>query len=599
MLCSMLRPHRSPARSTKQLSGGCAVLFGLPFILAGLAIGAFSYFPAMSSWWSARGWEEVPCWIEAAELKSSESDEGGSTYSVKADYRYEFDRRWYHGNEVSFLGGSDNFGDFQEQAFRQLQAVKTGERPFRCFVNPAKPEQAVLFRDLRWGLLLVLTLFPTLFPLAGFVVSIGGWLQSRKERQAQKLIKLHPDEPWCWRPEWEGDTIHATKDGLPFILGIAGWILLIQLPLALAVIVGGELEKSAMAWLSLLPALLAWIPLHFAWKRLKSRLVLGRPSLQLRQFPARTGAVLKGDLRFNRVLSPMSTISVRVLCQRHITRQSGDSRTTAKETIWEHTETLSAAEARREGRGVTLPLSIEIPRGLPATALDEASIITTNGEQHVWTLEINAPQGGKSAVLPLPMFAEKEGADEEIAASHAPTEFIALSTEDLVSRLQARGVRAEFDAAGIPTLLDCPAGRNRGVSVFLLLFGSVWLAAFVFMEAQGAPLIFRLIWGVTSPLILGLGAWTWLFSRRVEFEVGALRILNRVGPFYSWRETFEPRHFTGFSHDTNMQSGSQFYYRVRGETIFDQKKTLADGIAESVTAETLAKRLEQWRKRAV
>ena len=58
------------------------VLFGLPFILAGLAIGAFTYFPAISSWWSARGWEEVPCWIEAAELKSSESDEGGATYSL-------------------------------------------------------------------------------------------------------------------------------------------------------------------------------------------------------------------------------------------------------------------------------------------------------------------------------------------------------------------------------------------------------------------------------------------------------------------------------------------------------------------------------------
>ncbi|MCX6851484.1 MAG: DUF3592 domain-containing protein [Verrucomicrobia bacterium] len=593
----MLRSNRSAARSTKQLSGGCAVLFGLPFILAGLAVGAFLYFPAISSWWSSRSWVEVPCWIETAELKTSSGSKGGTTYRVEASYRYEFDRRSYHGDEVSFFGGSDNMGDFQRQAFQQLQSAKGKKRPFRCFVNPFKPEQAVLFRELRWGLLLLMSIFPTLFPLAGFLVSIGGWLQSRKAGVNQKLAAQHPGEPWRWRSEWEGDTIHATKDGLPFMLGVAGWILVVQLPLSLAVILGGELAKSGLATLALLPAMLALIPLFFAWKRVKSRLAFGHPSLQLKPFPARTGSALSGDLRFDRVLSSVSTIFVRALCQRHITRRSGDSRTTAKETIWEHTEMLSAAEARRDVSGVTLPLHIEIPRGLPSSVVDEASIVTTDGEQHVWTLEVSSSQGGKPAVLPLPVFAATgEGAAEESVTNH-PAEVVTLSTEDLVSRLQARGVRAEFDSSGIPMLLECPAGRNRFVSVFLLVFGSVWFAAFLFMVHQGAPLIFRLVWGITSPLILGGGLWTLLHSRRVEITAGELRILNRVGPFYSWQETFEPRHFTGFVHDTNMQSGNQFYYRVRGETIFDQKKALIDGITESVTAEALAKRLEQWRKR--
>ncbi len=593
----MLRSNRSAARSTKQLSGGCAVLFGLPFILAGLAVGAFLYFPAISSWWSSRSWVEVPCWIETAELKASRGSKGGTTYRAEASYRYEFERHSYHGDEVSFFSGSDNMGDFQERAFQQLQSVKSKKRPFRCFVNPFKPEQAVLFRELRWGLLLLMSIFPTLFPLAGLLVSIGGWLQSRKTGLSQKLAAQHPSEPWRWRSEWEGDTIHATKDGLPFILGVAGWILVVQLPLALAVILGGEIAKSGLAMLALLPAMLALIPLFFAWKRVKSRLAFGHPSLQLKQFPARTGSALAGDLRFDRVLSPASTISVRVLCQRHITRRSGDSRTTAKETIWEHTETLSAAEARRDISGVRLPLHIEIPRGLPSSVVDEASIVTTEGEQHVWTLEVSSSQGGKPAVLPLPMFAARGEAMAEESVTNHPAEVVALSTEDLVLRLQARGVRAEFDSSGIPMLLDCSAGRNRFMAVFLLLFGSVWFAAFLFMLYQGAPLIFRLIWGITSPLILGSGMWTMLHSRRVEFTAGELRILNRIGPFYSWQETFEPRHFTGFSHDTNMQSGNQFYYRVRGETIFDQKKTLIDGVTESVTAETLAKRLEQWRKR--
>jgi hypothetical protein len=51
-----------------------------------------------------------------------------------------------------------------------------------------------------------------------------------------------------------------------------------------------------------------------------------------------------------------------------------------------------------------------------------------------------------------------------------------------------------------------------------------------------------------------------------------------------------------FTHDTHMQSGNQFYYRVRAETTFGKTKTLIDGITESITAETLAKRFDDWRR---
>jgi hypothetical protein len=594
----MSRANRLSSRSAKQLSGGCAVLFGLPFILAGLAIGAFSYLPSIWSWWSALGWEEVPCWIEKAELKTIHSRKGGPTYQVNARYLYDFDRHRYHAERVSFFGGSDNMGDFQTKAFQQIKAFEGKERPFRCYVNPAQPETAVLFRDLRWGHLLMISIFPTLFPLAGSLVSTSGWLQSRKAAQTARLALQNPGAPWRWRREWAGEAIQPSSDGLPFILGVAGWILLVQLPLVGAVIFGGEINKSAQALFALLPASLALIPLYFAWQRVKSRRIMGGPTLKLRQLPLMPGQVLAGELKFDRELSSLNTLSVHVLCQRQITRSSGNSRTTAKETIWEHTETLSTAMARRDLDGVALPLRIDIPRGLPCSAVDEASIVTTNGEMHVWTLTISSSQGGKPVVLPLPVFASPDQAVAADSTMLHPVEAIPLSTEDLTARLQARGIHAGFDPGGAPMVIDCLAGRFRGLGVFLLCFGAFWSVAFIFMVWQGAPWIFRLVWGITSPLILGSGIWTLLHSRRIEIGAGKLRILNRVGQFYSWNETFEAHQFTGFTHDTNMQSGNQFFYRVRAETTFGKKKTLVDGITESVTAEMLARRLEEWRKRS-
>lgn len=595
----MLRPNRVPSnavRPAKQLGGGCAVLFGLPFLLGGLAIGWFLYLPGISAWWAAQRWEEVPCWIESANLDSSQGKDS-TTYKATARYRYDYQGRTYHSEEVSLNSGSDNIGDFQQTAYEQLRQFDHTDRPFRCFVNPAKPQQAVLFRELRWGLMLLMSLFPMLFPLVGGLVSIGGGWGARKATIGKKLAQQHPGEPWRWREEWSGDAIQASKNGFAFIGLVAGWILLIQGPLAAAIVVSGELSRSILSALALLPSLLALIPLSFAWKRMKTRMALGHPSLRLKQTPIRPGFTLEGDLCFDRVLSPREILQVKMLCQRQITRSSGDSNTTTKETIWEHTETLSASEARRDQNGVTVPLRVQIPRGLPCSVVEDAAFVIGDEQSHVWTLELASSSGGKPAVLPLPVFVTGDEAQLAESDTQYEIEVIAPDTEQLTERLKQRGVTMEFDVDGIPTLIDCPPGRFRGPALFLLFFGTIWSVVFVVLMTQGAPLLFRLIWGITSPLILGLGLWTLLHRRRVQISPEELLIINSVSSLYSRRDTYAPRHIVAFTHDSNMQSGNQFYYRVRAETTFGKKETLIDGITESVTAETLARRLEDWRKK--
>ncbi|MCA1964704.1 MAG: DUF3592 domain-containing protein, partial [Prosthecobacter sp.] len=218
------------ARQARQVADGRAVLFGLPFIIAGLGIGGFVYFPAISTWWSACAWEEVPCWIEKADLNSSRSRKGGTTSKATASYRYEYRGRTYHSEKVGFTGGSDNIGDFQQRAYAEIRAFAGKDRPFRCYVNPAKPEQAVIFRELRWGLMLMMSVFPMLFPLVGALISLGGLQALRKARAEAKLAQQYPSEPWRWRQEWGEETIRESKNGLPAFLIAAGWILLVQGP---------------------------------------------------------------------------------------------------------------------------------------------------------------------------------------------------------------------------------------------------------------------------------------------------------------------------------------------------------------------------------
>lgn len=592
----MSRATPSSPKSSKPPGSGCTVLFGMPFILAGLAIGWFLYFPALSSWWSARGWEEVPCWIEDADMKTSRGHKGGSTQKTEATFRYKYRGRTLHSDQVSFYGGSDNIGDFQQRVHAQIRTHEGQEKPFRCFVNPAAPEEAVLFRDLRWGLMLLLSVFPLVFPLVGFLISVSGLLDSRRAALAKKMEIQHPDEPWRWQAEWAGGTVQAYKNSLPSFLIAGGWILLVQGPLALAIIVSGTLFTEHLSALALLPTLLAWIPLSGAWNRLKARLAFGRPSLWLKQQPVRPGHTLEGELRFDRVPSPREVIQARLRCQRTVTHRTGKNTSTETETLWEHTTTLSASEARREITGVALPLSVEIPRGLPCGVIGSATNPNANGVRHEWTLEITPSSGGKPAELPLPVFVTAEEAKLAEADPAHVKEVITPTTDQLVERLKFRGIHAEFDSEGIPTLIDSPPGQARAMALFLILFGSAWFAIFIVLVKQDAPWIFRLVWGLSSPLILGMGLWTLIYGRRIEITPDELRITTRLASLHSWKESYAPRHIIGFKHDSRSQSGNQAYYRVVAETTFGKKRTLLGGITESITAETLAKRLDAWKK---
>jgi hypothetical protein len=130
--------------------------------------------------------------------------------------------------------------------------------------------------------------------------------------------------------------------------------------------------------------------------------------------------------------------------------------------------------------------------------------------------------------------------------------------------------------------------------VFLIIFDLIWTGAAVFLILQDAPLIFRVVWPLSSSIIWLLVFWCILHKRTVTFSATGLEVRNQIGPVIS-TEAFEKSQIAGFSHDTNMSSNNTTFYRVRLESVLGKKKTLVDGITESTTAAVLARRLDSWR----
>ncbi len=168
------------SRKNAPLRPGFFFLFGLPFAAVGV----------LAAWWSwhaaaeadaMRSWVEVPAIIKHAELKMNfpqhhggrHEGNRGPTFQAIAVYEYDFGGRHFTGDRVSVGGGSDNAGSFQRTAYRELQQHFLQKKVFRCFVNPERPSEAVLYRQLRWEMAAFYTLFATVFGVVGFGAMTG------------------------------------------------------------------------------------------------------------------------------------------------------------------------------------------------------------------------------------------------------------------------------------------------------------------------------------------------------------------------------------------------------------------------------------------
>ncbi len=100
----------------------------------------------------SRSWVTVPAIVEAAGIQKT-GTRGHSR--VTATYRYVYDGREYTGTRVGLARGGDNFSSWTDRTYSRLAAAREGGEPVDCYVNPNRPEQAVLDRALRPGVLLL------------------------------------------------------------------------------------------------------------------------------------------------------------------------------------------------------------------------------------------------------------------------------------------------------------------------------------------------------------------------------------------------------------------------------------------------------------
>lgn len=586
------------SKSSNSLSGGCLTLFGLPFLAAGLAITGI-YFLGFTKWWEAQSWEKVPCWIESVELETSRNSKNKSSHQTKATYHYEYAGRSYQADRVSFGMGSDNIGNFQEEAYREISRYRMkqpaeaeqnanfkSQEPFRCYVNPDNPSEAVLYRTLRWQLQAFFAIFALTFPAVGAAVTFGGLLGMFKKESV--LRDMHPGEPWKWKKCWMGPAIPDSAVGTGKALSLYTlWSALIIAPLILATAWSGSFQSNPWSWLLMVFAAIWCVPAWYTSKRLRQHFTVGKTRFEMKESPAWPGGMLQGHVLLEKPLPMRGSSEIQLVCVKRTTQGTGKNRSTSTEEIWSHRDMVPHDRMIRDLSGFRLPVAVTLPSDAPvSTPVGETSPL------YMWRLKLKVPGTVIRSEFVVPVF--HTGKTPVGIVRSAPS-ILETASGDLPALLAEQGIHAEFDRAGAPVSVVCPPARHAMGIILLVLFNLIWTGVAVILIKQQAPILFLIIWPVSAALLWLLIIWKLFYKRTVTCSRDGLTIVHQFGPVRR-EASITKSQITGFSHDTNSSSNNTSYYRVRLENTLGKKTTLADGITSSTTAEALSKRFDSWKK---
>ena len=427
---------------------------------------------------------------------------------------------------MALLGGADNFGSFQLDAYRELIACQKANRPFHCYVNPAQPDQAILYRDLRWEMMVVQLIFVLMFGSVGFGLLFGGLAAVKKSRAEAALAAAHPEARWMWKADWAaGQIVSSQKNAMRATLLFAVFWIVVTAPLLL--VLPGEIltKHNRVALLGLtFPAigllLAGWaVYAVLRWRK------FGQSIFQMASVPGVVGGQLAGVIRTSAKIRPEDGFHLLLRCVRRVTTGAGKSRHTTETVAWED-ERIAMHELLDDlAEQSAIPVAFDIPYDCQPS--DERNA----DDQIVWRLTAAAEVPGidYTATFEVPIFKTADSDPHFSPQRGAMDQYVGLPTPERELREAGMIKTASPDGVGVRFLF--PMGRNPGWATIPTVLALVFVCATVILFSAVRRSQFRSSWACSALLLFSAVNLYFYQIRRRRFpsRAGLLRRAVRPG----------------------------------------------------------------------
>lgn len=541
----MARRRRSNASLTpaqQRMGAGCLMLFSLPFI----GVGIFATWMVASSlldYQRMQRWESCP-----AVITELEKVHGDDTVGIRAKYTYRYRGAEYQGDRVAIYSGSDNIGKYQQQLYARLQrAQKAGETT--CFVDPVDPNQAVLARDLRWGLLAFFGVFALVFGGAGTAIFVGAIIGQRTLRRHQQTRNAHPNEPWRMRDDWVRGIIRPQR--LPTVMMVFFTVIWNAIAWPIAILSANDDEKLP-SWVWLLVVLFPLIGTLLALGTVTNCIRLARfggAKLRLATIPGVIGGKLVGVVELPCRLEPADGFRVMLRALRTV----DDGESSHDTTVWDDERVIERSLGGGGAVATAIPVELLIPSDVPATNPDD---------RVRWELGVGAALWGPDLdlVFDVPVYRTADSRDGVRVTDQPISEYEQRAT--LASLLQRQGLRMEQLAGSSEVVFVEPPAIHVTTGLVLTALAGVIGYVANMLWSEGSPWIAVLV-GLVA-FAFGWGAvHTWLMNRRLSIRGDRWRLRTGWWPGWYAEHEFTTADIAGFNTKQSASSGNQRWNQLQ------------------------------------
>lgn len=545
------------------------MLFGLVFAGGGIWMALETAVPTYRNWQQMQSWQPAQAQLLAI---------GGAENETTASYRYQFEGRSYSGNRVYVAGFNDNIGSYHRQLQQRLHSHQRQHLPVRIWVNPGDPRQAVIDRDMRWGLFILMTGFCLVFILIGLVVAVVvvraalarpanallTTAQLRREWQARQAepgfsqsfisyrrLRLHElrqlagesdaasvarhtgTRDWRQRKGWQSRKIRSSaRSGVFWAWGFAVFWNAVSAPMLIAF--PQELQQGNYAILLglLFPVAGAFL-VYRAVRVTLEYLRFGAVVLAMDPWPGSIGGHVGGTVDIGKWLPDgtdrcLQDFRITLECVFSYVSGSGEDRSRHEDIRWAE---QGPVQPRRSPQGMRLRFRFDVPENLPETD------ISRSGDYHFWRLRVTGDMPGIDLrrEFNIPVF------HTSARSRFVGTDLSALAREE--RRQQAESTRQAIETGrfeltdlarsvnireqGGVLRLHFPMFRNRALTLFCLVFtGAFGFATWAIITGFGGAGL----WGVAAVLFavpFGLVA---LVATVAAFYLPFNNLRVRLGP---------------------------------------------------------------------
>lgn len=338
-----------------------AVVFCLVFDAAGLFFTG-KLLLLLYRWQEARSWIETTASIDHVELKAI-----GRSRRTDCRYRYRHGSQEYVGTRVWFTGDADNLGSWQQDRFAGLEGARTTGQAVPCYVNPRRPEDSLLFRDLRPLILLFHILFAVVFAGIGFGLTT---LLVMSNRPAKTGFPVDSSSVATISWDTAGRIRPSVWPALAFWLFPVAWFAILALPFYCMLVLALQGEQivgivvcGLMALVGFRLAIRAVRPTILYWR-------FRRSLISIDGDPPRVGGHAKGELVLTGPIDNLKRVCLTLSCKRHTALGGRIIGPRGVGVIWSASHCKPVRHGPAVEKSCMAAFDFSLPEGLPATCCE-------------------------------------------------------------------------------------------------------------------------------------------------------------------------------------------------------------------------------------